>query len=142
MPPLAHALAVAKATGRVVAFLEHGPPMVELLHEAVRREVEAGYARHILAAFEAQGRVEKRQTQQRLPLKEMPSAQAGLVEPLSERELQVLRLLQSPLSQPEIAEQLYVSINTIRSHASHIYSKLGVRSRIAAVARAEELGLL
>jgi LuxR family maltose regulon positive regulatory protein len=122
MPPLARALAVAQATGRALTFLEHGSPMVELLREAVRREVETGYARRILIAFEAQGRVEKRQTQQLSP-EGMPSLQAALVEPLSARELQVLRLLRSTLSQLEIAEQLVLSIHTVRSHASHIYAK-------------------
>jgi LuxR family maltose regulon positive regulatory protein len=61
---------------------------------------------------------------------------------LSERELQVLQLLATSLTQPEIASRLYVSINTIRTHVKHIYAKLGVHSRTAAVERAEELHLL
>jgi LuxR family maltose regulon positive regulatory protein len=71
-----------------------------------------------------------------------PAQPAGLPEPLSERELEVLRLLSTSLSQPEIAERLYVSINTIRTHVKHVYAKLGVHGRTAAVERAEELGLL
>jgi LuxR family maltose regulon positive regulatory protein len=66
----------------------------------------------------------------------------SLIEPLSERELEVLRLLTTPLSQPEIADRLTVSVNTIRTHARHIYAKLDVHSRMEAVERAEELGLL
>jgi len=148
MPPLARALAVAEETGRVLAFLEHGSPMVALLHEAVRQGVEASYARQILAAFEAIGRAGVRLAPERLSPEGTPSAQAALadinhpVEPLSERELEVLRLLRSALPQREIAEELYISINTVRSHVKHIYAKLGVHSRLEAVERAEELGLL
>jgi LuxR family transcriptional regulator, maltose regulon positive regulatory protein len=61
---------------------------------------------------------------------------------LSERELAVLRLLASPLSQREIGEELYVSRNTVKTHTRHIFRKLGVSSRDAATARARELGLL
>ena len=65
-----------------------------------------------------------------------------LIEPLSENELEVLRLLRTELSGPEIARERMVSLNTIRTHTQHIYAKLGVNNRRAAVRRAEELGLL
>jgi LuxR family maltose regulon positive regulatory protein len=65
-----------------------------------------------------------------------------LIEPLSENELEVLRLLRTELSGPEIASQRMVSLSTIRTHTQHIYAKLGVNNRRAAVRRAEELGLL
>lgn len=65
-----------------------------------------------------------------------------LVEPLSERELEVLRLLDSELDGPDIARELVVSLNTVRTHTRNIYAKLGVNSRRAAVRRADELGLL
>ena len=68
-------------------------------------------------------------------------SQRGLVEPLSERELEVLRLLRGDLAGPEIANELVVSLNTVRTHTKNIYAKLGVTSRRAAVRRAEELGL-
>ena len=64
-----------------------------------------------------------------------------LIEPLSERELQVLRLLATGLNGPEIARELVVSLNTVRTHTKNIYSKLGVNNRRAAVRRAEELDL-
>ena len=69
------------------------------------------------------------------------TARPGLVEPLSDRELDVLRLLRTDLSGPEIASELIVSLNTVRTHTRHIYEKLGVNSRRAAVRRADELGL-
>jgi LuxR family maltose regulon positive regulatory protein len=65
-----------------------------------------------------------------------------LIEPLSERELEVLRLLRTDLNGPEIAGELIVSLNTLRTHTKNIYSKLGVNNRRAAVHRAEELDLL
>jgi LuxR family maltose regulon positive regulatory protein len=64
------------------------------------------------------------------------------VEPLSERELDILRLLASDLSGPEIASHLVISLNTVRSHTKSVYAKLAVNSRRAAVRRATELGLL
>jgi LuxR family maltose regulon positive regulatory protein len=64
-----------------------------------------------------------------------------LVEPLSERELEVLRLLATDLSGPDIARELFVSLNTMRTHTKSIYAKLGVNNRRAAVRRAEELDL-
>lgn len=65
-----------------------------------------------------------------------------LVEPLSDRELQVLRLLNSDLSGPQIAQELFISLNTLRTHSKHIFTKLGVSSRRAAVRRAQEEGLI
>ena len=65
-----------------------------------------------------------------------------MVEPLSERELDVLRLLGTDLSGPDIARELVVSLNTVRTHTKNIYAKLGVNNRRAAVRRAEELDLL
>jgi LuxR family maltose regulon positive regulatory protein len=70
-----------------------------------------------------------------------PSLQA-IVEPLSDRELEVLRLLRTEMSGPEIARELVVSLNTLRTHTKNIFSKLGVNNRRAAVRRAGELGLL
>ena len=68
--------------------------------------------------------------------------QQGLIEPLSERELEVLRLLASDMDGPDIARELTVSLNTVRTHTKSIYAKLGVNSRRAAVRRAGELDLL
>jgi LuxR family maltose regulon positive regulatory protein len=70
-----------------------------------------------------------------------PSRQPGLVEPLSDRELDVLRLLRSDLGGPDIARELHVSLNTLRTHTKRIYTKLGVNTRREAVSRAAELGL-
>jgi LuxR family transcriptional regulator, maltose regulon positive regulatory protein len=71
-----------------------------------------------------------------------PPANQGLIEPLSARELDVLRLLDTDLGGPDIARRLTVSLNTVRTHTSNIYAKLGVNNRRAAVRRAGELDLL
>ena len=78
----------------------------------------------------------------RPPANRPPAAGQGLVEALSERELEVLRLLATDLDGPDIAHRLFVSVNTMRTHTRSIYAKLGVNSRRAAVSRAEKLGLL
>jgi DNA-binding NarL/FixJ family response regulator len=75
------------------------------------------------------------------PVVGAPSAQS-LVAGLSQRELAVLRLLDSALTGPEIARELYVTVNTLRTHSKRIFTKLDVRTRAAAVRRAHELGLL
>jgi len=67
---------------------------------------------------------------------------AALVDPLSERELVVLRLLATDLDGPSIARELVVSLNTVRTHTKHVYTKLGVNNRRSAVSRAHQLGLL
>ena len=98
-----------------------------LLAGAARRS-PASYASRLLGAFD---------DRPALPARRQP-----LVEPLSERELEVLRLLASDLDGPEIAAELFISLNTLRTHTRNIYAKLGVSSRRAAVTRAAELGLL
>ena len=102
--------------------------MAALLEDARKRGIAPTYIREILAAF---GRPEER-----TPIKQ------ELIEPLSERELDVLRLLDTDLDGPEIARQLVVSLHTVRSHTKNIYAKLGVNNRRAAVGRAVELDLL
>ena len=77
-----------------------------------------------------------------LHLPEYNPCRRDLIEPLSERELDVLRLLRTELTGPEIARELIVSLATMRTHTQNIYPKLGVNNRRAAVRRAEELELL
>jgi LuxR family maltose regulon positive regulatory protein len=70
------------------------------------------------------------------------AAQSELVEPLSERELQVLQLIAKGLTNPEIASRLFLALNTVKAHTRNIYGKLGVNNRTQAVARARALGVL
>jgi len=125
---LERALTEAEPEGYVRLFIDGGQPMATLLLEAGRRDVvPAYYIDELLAAGGG-------------PAVRVPKQ--GLIEPLSERELDVLRLLGSDLSGPDIARELLVSINTMRTHTKSIYTKLGVNNRRAAVQRAEELDLL
>jgi len=126
--PLERALALAEPEGYVRIFVDEGAPMAELLASAARQAIAPAYVRRLLAAF---GSSEAR-----------PAAKQQLVEPLSERELDVLRLLAGDLDGPDIARELVVSLNTVRSHTKSIYAKLGVNSRREAVRRAAELDLL
>ncbi len=72
----------------------------------------------------------------------VPVDQSGLVEPLSERELEVLHLIAEGLTNRDIGERLYLSLNTVKVHTRNIYGKLGVNNRTQAVANARDLGLL
>ena len=124
---LEQALVLAEPEGYVRTFLDEGAPMATLLSAAVQQGMARDHARHLLASVNG--------TDGRTP------APQGLVEPLSGRELGVLRLLRTDLSGPDIARELMVSLNTIRTHTKNIYTKLGVNNRRAAVRRADELDL-
>jgi ATP/maltotriose-dependent transcriptional regulator MalT len=119
--------------GYVRLFLDEGPPMMELLRDAEHAGLPGDHARRLLShSADRDGEA----TGARQPLAS-PSA-----EPLTERELQVLRLLDSELSGPQIARELFVSHNTLRTHTKHIFTKLEVTTRRAAVRRARERGLM
>jgi LuxR family maltose regulon positive regulatory protein len=138
--PLHRALTLAEPEGYVRIFVDEGAPMLALLAEAAKAglaEIAPVYIRRLLAAFDETGEArEAREAEGRTPAKHV------LVEPLSVRELEVLRLLRTELTGPEIAHELTVSLHTMRTHTNNIYNKLGVNNRRAAVRRAEELGLL
>ncbi len=125
--PLQQALTLAEPEGYVRMFVDEGLPMALLLEAAAKHGIAPNYVRHLLRAFGS--------AEDRTPVKQ------GLIEPLSERELEVLRLLATGLNGPEIARELVVSLNTMRTHTKNIYSKLGVNDRRAAVRRAQELDL-
>lgn len=128
LDPLQHALALAEPEGYVRMFVAEGQPMLRLLRAAAGAGIRPDYVRVLSQVL--------RQTEG----SEAPSA--PLTEPLSERELHVLRLLSTEMTGPEIARELYVSLNTMRTHTKHIFQKLDVTSRPAAVRRAEALGLI
>jgi LuxR family maltose regulon positive regulatory protein len=134
---LERALTLAEPEGFVRTFVDEGAPMGELLKEAAARGIAPPYVARLLAVLDR----ETGSTQEKASPPSTVRPQS-LVEPLSERELEVLSLLRTSLSLPEIADRLIVSANTVRSHAKHIYAKLGVHDRTAAVERAEELDLL
>lgn len=124
---LEEALLRAEAEGYVRVFVDEGPAMTALLRTVSPHGVAGRYAKRVLAATG--------------PATAVAPAPRGLIEPLSSRELDVLRLLRSELSGPDIARELVVSLNTVRTHTKNIYTKLDVTNRRAAVRRADELGL-
>jgi LuxR family maltose regulon positive regulatory protein len=127
---LAAALTAGVPAGYCRLFLDEGQPMAELLERAARAAAAdvRTHADHLRAAAQR-------------PSGPAPAGRAS-EEGLSERERQVLRLLATELSGPEIAGELFVSVNTLRTHTKHIFSKLDVKTRRAAVRRAADLGLL
>jgi LuxR family maltose regulon positive regulatory protein len=121
---LQRALSLAEPEGYVRIFVDEGPQMAGLLRVVAKGRTVPSQVRRLLAAVE----------------ESVPVA-PGLIDALSERELDVLRLLGTDLDGPDIARELIVSLNTVRTHTKHIYTKLGVNNRRAAVRRAAELGL-
>ncbi|MEJ2209843.1 MAG: LuxR C-terminal-related transcriptional regulator, partial [Anaerolineae bacterium] len=129
---LEHVLPLAEPEDYVRTFVDEGAPMARLLRAAVAlgtaetRGIAPGYVGRLLAAS-GQNQAAAMQT---------------LVEPLTEREIEVLRLIAAGLSNREIAQQLVVAVSTVKSHINHLSGKLEVKNRTRAVARAQELGLL
>ncbi len=125
---LTDALSLAEPAGYVRVFLNEGAPMLELLQLAGARGIHTNYVSQLLSAASYHGA--------------QGASSSPLVDPLSERELEILRLIALGCSNPEIAEELVLAIGTVKSHTGNIYSKLGVRNRTEAVACARELDLL
>ena len=125
------ALGLAEPEGYVRTFVDEGAPMAALLAEAAG----GGWPRRTCAGSEPPW-ARRRTGHPRHPRPPV------LVDPLSVREREVLRLLGTELSGPEIARELVVSLNTVRTHTKNVYMKLGVNNRRAALRRARELDLL
>jgi LuxR family maltose regulon positive regulatory protein len=124
---LRRAVALSEPEGYVRVFADEGAPMGSLLRAAVNQRIAPGYLRRLMT-FMNNAEV-------------TASVSGGLIEPLSERELDVLQLLGTDLDGPDIARALVVSLNTVRTHTRHIYAKLGVNNRRAAVRQGKELDL-
>ena len=129
---LFHALTLAEPEGYIRLFIDEGVPMATLLRQAHMRNIIQGYVAHLLAAFE--------QTGASLHLSD-PNA-SPLVEPFTAREREVLQLLVDEASNREIAQFLVLSVNTVKKHIFNICGKLGVQSRMQAIAKARTLDLL
>jgi len=132
---LGRGLELSEPEGYLRPFVDAGEPMARLLRHAASQGIVPGYASQLLAAFGVSefGRAEE------LPL---PIHIQPLIEPLTDRELEVLRLLAEGLSNSEIARRLFISLPTVKSHTRSIYGKLAVHSRREAVTQARTLGIL
>jgi LuxR family maltose regulon positive regulatory protein len=126
---LGQALTLAEPGGYVRIFVEEGDPLARLL----RQVTPSDYVNHILSAYGDR------------PVAPAPAAGPDIpdpIEPLSERETEVLALIAQGLTNREVSQRLFISQGTVKAHTSNIYGKLGVRSRTQAVARAREIGIL
>jgi LuxR family maltose regulon positive regulatory protein len=140
---LEEVVALAGPRGWIRPFVEAGPPMADLLKRLQKQSDAVGYIERLLAAFREDERVVV--VHEELEGTGAPSTSVNpqpLVEPLTNRELEILELLAQRLQNKEIADKLFVSIETVKTHLSNIYQKLQVSNRREADERAKSLGIL
>jgi LuxR family maltose regulon positive regulatory protein len=130
---LDHALTLASPGHFVRSFIDLGPNLGKLLAELIHRKRHAEYARELLSIIEQSVRK---------PQKSVRKPSGSLVEPLTARELEILNLLGQYRSNDEIAQTLFISPVTVKSHIRHLFEKMGVNRRRFAIAKAKDLGLL
>ena len=144
---LEEALALAEPGGWVRPFLELGPPMADLLNRLKKQNIAVGYTEKLLAAF----RDDEQMRVQKAAEKPVPSPYPSLrpaipsqplVEPLTNREVDILELLAQRLRNKEIAEKLFISPETVKAHLRNLYQKLEVSNRREAAERAKDLGIV
>lgn len=135
---LQRAFFLAEPEGYCRAFVDYGPAMQQLLRNAATRDPASSYLPKLLTAYSPGQRREKAATRDGEGL----TTPQPLVESLTDREMAVLRLIAAGLSNREIADELYLSVNTIKWYTSRLYGKLGASKRTEAVARAHELSIL
>jgi LuxR family maltose regulon positive regulatory protein len=131
------ALEIAEACG-YTRFFDDGPELDRLLQQAAERNIHAPYAKQLLISFQPM-RIKSKIPR---PLSNLGKDPLYLVDPLSERELEVLGLLAAGLSPAEVAKKLFLSPFTLKAHTQNIYTKLDVHSRIQAINKAREMNLL
>jgi LuxR family maltose regulon positive regulatory protein len=135
---LGEVLALAEGGGFIRLFVDEGPLMAQLLTEAARQGIMPDYANRLLAAFGDLTKDEGRTTR----VSSSVLRPSSLPEPLSQRELEILKLVAQGRSNREIGERLFLALDTVKGHNRRIFDKLQVQSRTEAIARARELGLL
>ena len=130
---LEQALSKAESEGYIRSFIDQGAPMKDLLTKAIAAGVKVAYANQLLSAMQADlGEEVTQEDHQPVPL----------LQPLTRRETEVLRLLATDLTVQEIADQLVIETSTLRTHIKRVYKKLGAHSRFETVTRAKESGLI
>ena len=129
LPLLARALSLAEPGGYIRVFLDEGAPMAKLLYHARSRQIAPKYVARLLSEFDKKPTV-------------IPATKQPLIEMLSERELEILRLVAGGKSNQEIAAELYLAVGTVKKHISNIFGKLNVESRTRCIAQARQLHLI
>lgn len=132
---LGAALALAKHDGFIRIFVDEGIPMARPLYDALALDVEPEYVRRLLAAYPAA-------QPERVTSAQLRGSESGMVEPLSQREIEVLQLVADGLTNQEIATRLYLSLHTVKVHVRNIFTKLAVKNRAQATTRGRALGIL
>jgi LuxR family maltose regulon positive regulatory protein len=127
------ALALGEAEGYVYAFLQEGAPMARLLRKLDASHAPASYVARLVATFPATSEPD---------VPPASAAQGALIESLTPREMEVLQLIAAGASNPEIARALFIAVDTVKRHCTHIYRKLDVSNRTQAAMRAGELSLI
>jgi LuxR family maltose regulon positive regulatory protein len=141
---LTEALVQAEPLGYIRTFVDAGQPMADLLRLAAARGIAPDYVNKLLAAFDFGlpiadlGKI----SPEAEPPSKIQNLKSEMIEPLSDRELDVLHWLAEGLTNQEIAQTMCVSVNTVKTHLKNIYGKMGVHNRKEAVAQAEKLSLL
>ena len=133
LDPLERALTLAEPEGYVHIFVDEGEPMRDLLRQAAAGGIAGAYTRRLLSACNEPVQPASTPAQR---------AAGELVEPLTTREVEILRLIAAGMRNQEIADQLFISLHTVKRHIANTYGKLGVSHRTEAVAKATELRLL
>ncbi len=128
---LSHALTLAEPEGYFRFFVNEGKPMAELLAQLSQSHVDDRLTTYIRKLLNASDKTRSE-----------PASPQSLIDPLSERELEVLHLVADGLSNDEISQKLFLALSTVKGHNLRIFGKLQAKSRTEAVARARELGLL
>ena len=139
---LGKSITLAEPGGFIRLFVDLGPQMADLLKQLIKQNVAVGYIGRILAAFKGDAHRAMQGESDRPATHPPPLSTQPLVEPLTNRELEILNLLTQPLQNKEIAAKLFISPETVKAHLNHIYGKLGVTRRRQAVEKADALGIL
>ncbi len=144
--PLERALSLAEPEGYIRIFADEGKPMLKLLNQASSRGIAPDYVSRLVGAFNGLN-LGKPDSPEQLETKTSPTPpsardSSGLIESLTEREIETLHLISEGLSNEEIGETLYISITTVKTHIRSLYGKLNVNRRTQAIQRARDLGLL
>ena len=139
LTPLQRALSLAEPQGYGRIFIDEDPPIAHLLSAAAAQGLMPAYTHKLLSAFST---ARQEQPAASKTTSEIQNPKSEIVEPLSARELEVLQLIAEGLTNKQIADRLYLSLNTIKVHNRNIYSKLDAHHRTEAVASARELGII
>jgi len=139
---MAEAMSLAEPGGGIRFFLDQGMPMADLLNRLIKKKVAVDFVGKVLTAFEDEETEVVPDVSKSNPAAKPSVRSQPLVEPLTNRELDILDLLAQRLQNKEIADKLFISTETVKSHLNNIYQKLNVSNRRDAVDRAKSLGIL